>query len=156
MMFLHDKDESQCLKGSCPYSQMLILFILVFVYTSFHASQRYKICRNRLLLTIFTNIYSRKRPCKTLSLLIIWKACQFFAKWHKMAIYLNIQLCKMCNFKTETADKVLKQSTWNQLQEQLQELSFQERYHTFLLDLPLDRLLWQTKGCQAWYLVFKV
>ena len=47
----------------------------------------------------------------------------------------------MCNFQTEMADKVLKQSTWNQLQEQLQELSFQERYHTFLFDLPLDRLL---------------
>ena len=30
------------------------------------------------------------------------------------------------------ANKVVKQSTGNQLQEQLQELSFQERYHTFL------------------------
>ena len=69
-----------------------------------------------------------------------------------MAIYLNIQLCEMCNFKTETADKVLKQSTWNQLQEQLQELSFQERFHSLLPGLPLDRLLWQTKGCRARYL----
>ena len=75
-----------------------------------------------------------------------------FVKWHKMAISLNIQLCKMCTFQTEMADKVLKQSAWNQLQEQLQELSFQERYCAFLSDLPLDCLLWQTKGCLAWYL----
>ena len=46
----------------------------------------------------------------------------------QMPISLNIQLC---NFQTEMADKVLKQSTWNQLQDQPQELSFQERYHTF-------------------------
>ena len=52
----------------------------------------------------------------------------------------------MCNFETEMADKVLKQSTWNQFQEQLQELSFQESYHTFLWDLPFAAYFDKPKG----------
>ena len=40
--------------------------------------------------------------------------------------------------------KVLKQSTLNQLQEQLQELDFQQRYHIFLSAFLLGCLLWET------------
>ena len=36
------------------------------------------------------------------------------------------------------------ESTWIRLQEQLQELSFQQRYHTFLSAFLLGCLLWQT------------
>ena len=53
--------------------------------------------------------------------------------------------------------KVLKQSMLNQLQEQLQELSFQQRYHTFLSAFPLGRLLWKTGSQRLKYkLVDKV
>ena len=42
-----------------------------------------------------------------------------------MAISLNIQLRKMYDLQTQMADKVQNQSTWDQLQEQLKDLSFQ-------------------------------
>ena len=37
----------------------------------------------------------------------------------------------VCNLQTQIMSKVLKPSTSNQRQEQLQELGFQQRYHTF-------------------------
>ena len=50
----------------------------------------------------------------------------------------------MYKLQMKIANKELKQATRNQLQEQLQYLSFQERYHKFLSSFLLDRLLWQT------------
>ena len=41
------------------------------------------------------------------------------------------QAMQVCNLQTQPMSKVLKQSTLNQLQEQLQELGFQQRYHIF-------------------------
>ena len=49
------------------------------------------------------------------------------------------QAIQVCNLQTQIMSKVLKQSTLNQLQEQLQELGFQQRYHTFLSAFPLGR-----------------
>ena len=50
----------------------------------------------------------------------------------------------MYKLQTKIANKELKQATQNQLQEQLQFLSFQERYNKLLSTFLLDRLLWQT------------
>ena len=40
---------------------------------------------------------------------IIFKPWLFIVKWHTMAIYLNIQLCKMCDLQTQMADRLQNQ-----------------------------------------------
>ena len=44
---------------------------------------------------------------------------------------------QVSNLQTQIMSKVLKQSTLKQLREQLKELDFQQRYHTFLTAFPL-------------------
>ena len=51
------------------------------------------------------------------------------------------QAVQVCNLQTQTMSKELKQSTLNQPQEQLQELGFQQRYHTLMTAFLLGRLL---------------
>ena len=60
---------------------------------------------------------------------------------HPNSFTMKYQGTKIFHLQTQIMNKVLKQSTWNQPQE----LSFPERYNTFLLLIPFDCSLWQTE-----------